>query len=223
MKVIFLAYRDWAIKVYEPIRKNPKISEIILCKTHDELENIKLDDYDVLLTCGSSERLGKDIIDKIVVVGVHCAELDRYSYGSPIQNQIIDGLTFTKHRIFKLSHSENSKRAHAHDCLYSHEVDLDLSGNMNDILLQMTTTSIVLFNKFLNDYPDICWKEWPKEEIVRERRVPKDSCLKKRQLVNMNTEEMYNFFRCLETPYPNGYIEDEIGRLYINKVRFKKK
>jgi len=39
----------------------------------------------------------------------------------------------------------------------------------------------------------------------------------------MNTEQLYNFFRCLEDPYPNGYIEDEKGKLYINKVSFKQK
>jgi len=223
MKAIFLAYRDWALEVYEPIKKNPKLSELILCKTLDDLSNIQLEDYDVLLTCGSSEKLGQEVIDKIEVIGVHCAELDRYSYGSPIQNQIIDGLTFTKHRIFKLSYNENSRRAHAHDCLFSHEVDLDLSGNMDDILGQMTATSVILFNMYINDYPNILWTEWPKEEIVRERRVPIDSCLTKEQFGLMNTEELYNFLRCLEEPYPNGYIEDEVGRLYIKKVEFKKK
>jgi hypothetical protein len=32
------------------------------------------------------------------------------------------------------------------------------------------------------------------------------------QFLQMNTEQLYNFFRCLEVPYPNGYIEDEIGK-----------
>ena len=39
----------------------------------------------------------------------------------------------------------------------------------------------------------------------------------------MDTEQMYNFFRCLEDPYPNGYIEDEKGCLYIERVKYKKK
>lgn len=223
MKAIFLAYQDWAISVFEPIKKNPKLSEFILCRTEEELQNLCIEDYHLLITCGSSEKLGKEVLSKIDVIGVHCAELDRYSYGSPIQNQIIDGIIFSKHRIFKLTHNENSNRRHAHDRLFSHEVNLDLSGNMNNILCQMTSTSIVLFNMYLHDYPEIIWKQWPIEKIVRERRVPIDSCLTKEQFGKLNTEELYNFFRCLEEPYPNGYIEDEVGRLYIKNVEFKKK
>lgn len=223
MKIIFLAYRDWSLKVYKPISKNPKISEIVLCKTHDELAALKKEDYDLLISCGWSEELGKDVTSKINAIGVHCAELDRYSYGTPIQNQIIDGLKFSKHRIFSFTHDDTSTRAHTHNRLYSHEVDLDLSGNMDDILFQMTATSIVLFNMYLNDYPNIEWEEWPEENIIREKRKPLDSIITKEEMQLMSTEHLYNFFRCLEFPYPNGCIEDEVGNLYIEKVRFNKK
>jgi hypothetical protein len=137
--------------------------------------------------------------------------------------QIIDGIKISKHRIFSFTYDETSIRAHTHNRLYSHEVDLDLSGNMEDVLEQMTATSKVLFNMYLNDYPDIKWKHWPAEEIKREKRKPKDSKLTKEQFLKMDTEQLYNFFRCLEYPYPNGYIEDEKGRLYIKKVAYKKK
>ena len=93
---------------------------------------------------------------------------------------------------------------------------------MSDVLYQMTSTSIVLFNRYLDDMPNITWQEWPEENIVRPKRNPIDSRLKKEDLLNMNTEELYNFFRCLEDPYPNGYIEDEKGKLYIKYVEFKK-
>ncbi len=99
---------------------------------------------------------------------------------------------------------------------------LDLTGNMDDILEQMTSTSKALFNMYLNDHPNINWREWPAEEIVKPKRKPEDSKLTKEQLSKMTTEEMYNFFRCLEEPYPNGYIEDEKGKLFIKQVSFKK-
>ena len=223
MRVIFLAHRKWAINVFKTIKKNPILTEIVFCESSMELEKIDLKKFNVLLTCGTSSKLSKKILEEIETIGVHCAELDRYSYGSPIQNQILDGINFTKHRIFKLSYDENSIRSHAHDRLFSHEVELDLSGNMDDIFSQLTSTSIILFNKYLNDFPKISWTEWPKEEIIRKRRVPSDSKLFKEQMLNMSTKELYDFFRCLEAPYPNGYIEDEIGSLYINKVSFKKK
>ena len=185
--------------------------------------DINLQEYDLLMTCGWSEELGLEITDKIKAIGVHCAELDRYSYGTPIQNQIIDGITITKHRIFDFIYDEKSNRAHTHNRLYSHEVDLDLSSNMEDILDNMTQTSIELFNMYLEDYPNINWKKWPAENIIRKKRVPLDSKLTKQEFIGMNTLELYNFFRCLEDPYPNGYIEDESGKLYVKKVEFKRK
>lgn len=221
MKVIFLAYREWSLKVFPTIKKHPKISEIVLCKTQNELTSLNLEYYDLIISCGWSEELGNEITRKIEAIGVHCAELDRYSYGTPLQLQIIDGIKISKHRIFSFTYDENSTRAHTHNRLFSHEVDLDLSGNMEDILEQMTATSKVLFNMYLNDFPHINWDTWPAEEIIRPKRKPEDSCLTKDKLLTMNTEELYNFFRCLEEPYPNAYIEDEKGKLFINKVTFK--
>lgn len=221
IKVIFLAYRQWAIDVYETIKKHPKIYDITLCKNANEMDELKVENYDLLISVGWSDELGYDIVNKLKCIGVHCAELDRYSYGTPIQLQIIDGITRTKHRIFNFTYDEKSKRAHTHDRLYSHEVDLDLTGNMTDILEQMTATSKVLFNRYLDDYPNIEWKVWPEEKSVRAKRKPADSKLSIEQLSLMNTKELYDFFRALEEPYPNGYIEDEIGKLYIKNVGFK--
>lgn len=223
MNVIFLAYRQWSLDVYPTIVKHPKVNECVLCKTHEELLKLDLSHYDLLLTCGWSQELGEEVVSKIEAIGVHCAELDRYSYGTPIQLQIIDGVTRSKHRIFSFTYDKNSSRAHTHNRLYSHEVDLDYSGNMEDIMEQLTVTSKVLFNRYLDDYPNIEWKQWPAEDIVRPARKPKDSILSKEDFMKMDTEQLYNFFRCLEDPYPNGAIEDEKGTLYIQKVMYKKK
>jgi methionyl-tRNA formyltransferase len=223
MKVIFLAYREWSLDVYKAIERHPNVQFCVLCKTQVELEKLDLNDFDLIISCGWSEEIGNETLSKIKAIGVHCAELDRYSYGSPIQLQIIDGVTRTKHRVFSFTYDEDSPRAHTHNCLYSHEVDLDLSGNMADILEQMTVTSKVLFRRYLDDYPNIKWQKWPSEEIIRKKREPKDSVLSKEDFNNMNTEELYDFFRCLEGPYPNGCIKDEKGVLYIEKVKYLRK
>ena len=223
MRIIFLAYRDWALKVFPSVEKHPKVSKIVLCKTQNEFLELNIKKYDLIVTCGWSDELGQEIAECIDAIGVHCAELDRYSYGTPLQLQIMDGITQTKHRIFSFTYDEASKRAHTHNRMYSHEVDLDLSGNMEDILEQMTATSKVLFNRFLDDYPDVTWKKWPSEKLIREKRKPEDSRLTRKEFEQMDTEQLYNFFRCLEAPYPNGYLEDEAGQLFISQVRFKKK
>lgn len=223
MKVIFWAYRQWGVDVYGAVERHPRIEKAVFCRTRAEVLTLPLEEYDLLLTCGLSEELGKEIVSRIEAIGVHCAELDRYSYGTPIQLQIIDGIRYSKHRIFSFTYEENSTRAHTHNRKYANEVTLDLSGNMSDILEQMTATSKVLFNQFLDEYPNNEWKIWPEEDVIRAKRTPKDSALSKEKLMQMDTEQMYNFFRCLEDPYPNGYIEDEKGCLYVERVRYKKK
>ena len=61
------------------------------------------------------------------------------------------------------------------------------------------------------------------KKLLERKESPKDSYIKKEDISAMNTEELYNFFRCLESPYPNGAIEDEYGTLFIERVRFLKK
>ena len=223
MKVIFWAYRQWGIDVFDSVDRHPRVEAAFLCRTREEVLRLPLEEYDLLLTCGLSEELGTDIVSKIEAIGVHCAELDRYSYGTPLQLQIIDGIQYTKPRIFSFTYDENSNRAHTHNRRYANEVTLDLSGNMSDILGQMTATSKVLFNQFLDEYPNNEWKIWPEEDVVRTKRKPEDSAITKDELMKMDTEQMYNFFRCLEDPYPNGYIEDEKGCLYVERVKYKRK
>jgi len=224
MKALFLAYRDWSIAVYERIKNNPSISnDMPLCKSEEELSFYNLEEYDLLITCGWSEEIGKNIADKILCIGIHCADLDRYSYGTPIQLQVIDNIKFTKQRVFKFTAPEGSTRAHTHTREYSHEVDLDLSGSMEDILFQMTSTGVVLFNMFLDVYPDIEWKYWDAEEIKAKARTPKDSFISMKDFSSKNTEALYNLMRCLENPYPNLCLEDDIGYLFFEKVRYKKK
>jgi len=223
MKIVYAAYREWALDVWPVINNHPKVNRAIICKTNEELQKVDLANYDLLITCGWSEELGDQVTSKIAAIGVHCAELDRYSYGTPIQLQIIDGINRTKHRVFSFTFETESPRAHTHNRLYSHEIDLDLSGNMTDILHQLTATSRVLFTRYLDDYPDIQWKQWPEEPVVRKKRVPLDSRLTKEEINRMSTIELYNFFRSLESPYPNGFIEDDVGRLYIESVKFKYK
>jgi hypothetical protein len=188
MKIIILAFRDWSTKVYEPISRHISVEKSVLCKHEDDLNSLALEEYDLLITIGLSNRLDEAIYSKIFTIGLHCAQLDRYSNGSPIQNQIIDNLLKTKHRIFPfktISDNEESKVLNQVDSRqYSHEVDLYLHGNLNDIFNQLTYTSITLLNLFLDDYPDITWKKWPFEIEKKLKRNPEDSLMNKVDFLN---------------------------------------
>lgn len=222
MKVAFLAYRSWSKAVAPAVKNHPAVTAFEMWETLPEETSEAWNDIDLLITCGWSSELGP-IANRILTIGVHCAELDRYSYGTPLQLQILDGIRRTKHRIFRFTHDTDSTRAHTHDRSFSHETYLDLTGNMDDIFEQLTVTSKLLFRWFLDDYPNIEWKQWPAETEVRKARVESDSKLTKENLQQMTCEQLYDFIRCLGEPYPNAYLEDQTGKLFFKQVDFKKK
>ena len=223
MNVLLLGYRDWATTALEEIACHASLSKSLLVKTQEELDQIKLEEWDLLITLGWSDELGPIITEKIFSIGLHCAELDRYSYGSPIQLQIIDGIINTKHRVFPFKYDPYSERAHTHTREFSHEVDLSLEGSMNDIFEELTRTAVILLTEFIDDYPNILWQTWPEEESIRQKRNPEDSELSKKNITNLSVKELYNFIRCLEDPYPNAYISDDTGTIYFKNVTFKEK
>ena len=224
MRVIICAYRDWALKTIDVIRRHPKISSAIHVVNNDELEKAliqtKTDPVDMVLFVGWSSPPPEELVNMgVPMFSEHPATSDRYSPGTPLQNQILDGKKFTKHRIVKVGFPELAPRQ------WSHEVDMDLTGNMDDILFQMDATARQIFNMFLDDFPSIDWKTW--EEVAPEdqaaRRVPDQSRISKEDFSSLTTERLYDVIRCLESPYPNAYLEDETGYLYFERVRFKKK
>lgn len=228
-KVIILVNQPWAKKAVSSFTQHPRISEFIICNEEEDLYLLDLGKFDVLITIGLSRRLNNSIYESIFTIGLHCAELDRYSAGTPLQNQIIDGIVKTKHRIFPIRPVYDNVDSHVADrqvitTEYSHQIDLCLHGNMQDIFNQLTYTTIALINLFLDDFPEnIVWKNWEKESIYVKRRVVEDSTISLINLKEFTTLKLYNLIRSLGDPYPNFAIEDEHGILYIKSAEFKSK
>lgn len=226
MKIAFCAYRDWAIKVGWSVKAHPRVTQFTQCWTNQDLEETLRHGScpDLVLFCGWSSAPSELLVEhaktlNVLLVSEHPATSDRYSPGTPLQNQILDRITRTKHRIVKVGFPELAPRQ------WSHEVDMELSGNMDDILEQMTATSKVLFTRFLDDYPHhIVWNTWPEVPLAEQvpRRTPDMSKLQL-NLGTMTTRDLYDRIRCLEDPYPNAYIEDDEGIIYFNRVSYKAK
>lgn len=224
MNVIFCAYRDWAKRCLPTVAKHPRVSEVRHAEDNDELEYLlnTWPEASIVLFAGWSTPPTQELFetfDKVPMFTEHPAASDRYTPGTPLQNQILDGIKFTKHRLVQVGYPELSLRR------YSHEVDMDLSGNMDDILFQMEATSKTLFNMFLDSYPNIEWKEWPavdeKDQVAR--RVPAQSQLMWSEVGSFTTKQLFDKIRCLESPYPNAYLEDEHGKIYFERVRYEAK
>jgi methionyl-tRNA formyltransferase len=230
MKVIFAAYRDWAMEVLPTIKRHPRVTELRHVSGIAELELLVTGaykdqvaavtkKYDLVLLCGWSWQVSQELLARIPVISEHPAYLDEYSLGTPLQAQILDGIRYTKHRVVKIGYPELGER------LYSpkHEVDMNLTGNMDDILGEMASTCKTIYNRFLDDYPTITWEQWPKSATYRRPRKPEDSRLEKSDFSSLTTSQLYDRLRMLEAPYPNAFIEDDDGILTFERVSYKSK
>lgn len=229
MNIVFCAYRAWALNVLNCIKKHPRVTKVTCVSSPHECD-LPLSPQnrpDMILYCGWSFPPSEELVKladslNVPMFSEHPATSDRYSPGTPLQNQILDGKTFTRHRLVKVSYPELVKRQ------WSHEIDMSLSGNMDDILDQMSSTAIALFDRFLDEYPNITWNTWqelPLSEQVA-RRSPDMSAISEAELAGPNkltTRQLYDKIRCLEEPYPNAFIEDEQGIIYFNRVSYKAK
>lgn len=226
-KIIFGAYRDWALRVLPRVQNHTRVSEVRHVSSNEELARVVAaegQNFDFVLLCGWSGQPHASVIDSIPVFSEHPITgnpslTDVYSLGTPLQAQIQDGIKTVKHRLVKVSFPELELRQ------YCHEVDMSLAGGMDDILDQMRATAISLYDQFLNDYPAVQWTQWPAvpQEQMRTPRVPSDSRLSKEELSTMSTSKLYDFCRMLEGPYPRAHIEDDDGILTIEKVSYKSK
>ena len=168
---------------------------------------------------GWSEILNNNIISKNTCLGVHPSDLPDYKGGSPIQHQIINNIQKTHNSLYKLEKKIDSGE------IYGKE-KLNLKGdNFKKISKNIQRSSINLIYKYLKKYP------YNKKLTIRKRNNKilkrlqhKDSQIVEKELMKMNTVDIYNKIRCLTQPYPNAFIEDTNGdKLFFLEVTFKKK
>lgn len=217
--IIFCAYREWAIDVYEEIKSqfSNKFS-FYLAKDQSNLESL-IDEGltpDYIICIGWSWIIPAKITKKIKVVGIHPSDLPNYAGGSPLQHQISEGITKTKNTLFELNSEIDSGPILA-------KVNMSLSGNMNDIFNNLTKSSTELVKLLLED--KVHNKDLNNQLVIKrqKRLTEKDGELTFEKLSKMSALDLYNFIRCRVYPYPNAYLEDDSGRIYFLGVDFDHK
>lgn len=210
MKVFLIGYRSWAISAFKAVIKERKDLEFTILQNPEKLSKIE---NSVVLGAGWSWIIDQGLLDKNKIIALmHPSDLPNYAGGSPIQHQIIDGLTNSKATLFQVTKSLDGG-----PILY--KTDLCLKGHMQNIFENLKNCTTELFLKFLNDYPNIP-KTYQKPQKIYKRITPDDSRFLMNEISGMTTKELYNCIRSKEDPYPNMYIQDDIGKLYIRSADF---
>ncbi len=219
INVVFCGYRDWANDIFEEVEKHKQINvkkTIRTFKEYKEFEDNPIADVDLILFIGWSWIIPDYLTEGYLCLGIHPSDLPQYRGGSPLQNQIINGVLNSKVSLITLS-----SKLDAGEIWLKEDLSL-LGDSMEDVFDNITQRSIALLNSFFNGYPNI---KPIKQDISKasyfKRRKPEESKLKLDDFNKMTLKELYNFIRCLTDPYPNAFIEDNEGnRLVFKNVNY---
>jgi methionyl-tRNA formyltransferase len=215
INVVCCGYRSWAINIISLIKDNPEIQLVHVIgskKDYDaQIQTIGCK-VDIVLFIGWSWIVKKEITDKFLCLGIHPSDLPDYRGGSPIQHQIINGVTNTYVSLFTLS-----EKIDGGDVWLKEKLDLR-GDNIDQIFDNIEASSVSLLNKFFSLFPNITPIQQKLEEGSHfNRRTPSQSEIAPDDFRNKSLEEIYNIIRCLTDPYPNAYLQDQDG----NKLVFK--
>lgn len=209
MRVIFCAYREWALQIFKELYKLPH--NFLLIKSPDDLilnecENFK---PDLILFYGWSWIVSDSYLNLAPCVCLHPSPLPKYRGGSPIQNQIINGEQKSAVTLFYML-----DKIDAGDIILQEEISLE--GHLQQILDRIVETGIKLTKELLNGKMDGTPQDESKASFFK-RRQPHQSELTADDFKNKTAEELYNIIRALEDPYPNAFIKCKGGRKLLFK------
>ncbi len=238
MNIVYCVYRTWSLKILQGLlavqdKKDWKIKLVIapegmeLPKLPVEVmhidptklgaheEKIKSLKPGVIITYGWSWIIPKNILDIAPCLVLHPSKLPHGRGGTPIQNQIMEGI---KKSAVSIIYAID--KLDAGDILEQEEISFE--GYVQDIFDRMSETglklSIPLMDKFLKGYVKGTPQDSSKATIYR-RRTPDMSEITLDEIKTKNAEHIYNKIRGLQDPYPEAYIICADGKkLYITRA-----
>ena len=204
MVYLFCAYRDWSLKLYEKLLDMD--DNFVLIKSPKKLTNsfVKKLNPEFIFFPDWSWIIPKKITDNYKCVCLHESNLPKFRGGSPLQNQIIRGITKTKTTAFFMSNGIDEG-----DIIL--QKNLSLKGKIEDIFLRMIDNDFKIITKIISGKYTV--KKQKGTPTLFKRRKPEESELKN---LNFSKKYLYDFIRMLEDPYPNAFIK--LGK---RKIIFK--
>ena len=212
--ILYVSYREWANKAYQEIALD--INHITT--TQDLLTYLDSNqNIEYIFFVGWSEIINNDILDKYFCFCVHPSMLPLYRGGSPIQNQIIDGVLDSGVTLFKMN-----EKLDAGPIVY--QKYLSLRGDLNLIFNRITFITADLIRNFILQIEEgaelkMVMQDENKATLYK-RRKPSESEITLDEIQKSTASQLYNKIRSLDDPYPNAYIKCYDGsKLYVKKAQ----
>jgi methionyl-tRNA formyltransferase len=205
MKIACVGYREWALNIYDNLASNSKHLFLIFRSREQFSEDVlRSFNPDLVFFYGWSWRISQALLDSYTCLMFHPSPLPKYRGGSPLQNQIIDGVQKTKVSIFKITQELDAGDLVAQE-------DMCLKGSLKEILNRMEDIGFRLTLDLIENglHP------WPQGETgvsYFKRRLPSESEITIEELKSKSSEYLYNKIRMLASPYPNAFIKTIDGK-----------
>lgn len=210
MKLLCVGYRSWALNIYDRLAESLETPVFIIRSKEQFRESVIKDlNPDLILFYGWSWIVPEYIINQFKCLMLHPSNLPNYRGGSPIQNQIIDGVVDTKLTIFIMNNELDSG-----DILV--QSDLCLSGSIADIFSRIQDIGFNVTLKIINNKITPIPQDHSKATYCK-RRSPSDSEITIEEIQNMGSDYLFNKIRMLTDPYPNAFIRTKDGKKLLIK------
>ena len=211
MKIACVGYRDWANRLYQNLIDRGEHEYLhIRSKKEYDVEKIIAFNPDYVLYYGWSWAVSEAIFNNYQAIMLHPSALPKFRGGSPIQNQIINGVVDSKVTLFIINEEYD-----AGDILLQKE--LSLAGGIDEIFERIVDVGTELTIRLLSE--DIVPKKQNEEDAsYYPRRKRRQSEITMDELLNQPGVYLYNKIRMLQDPYPNAFIRTSDGKRLLIQV-----
>ncbi len=212
MTIVSFGYRDWALNIYFQLQKKSS-HRVIIIKDQGNIDFSFLDILkpEFVLFYGWSWKIPAEIVSNYKCLILHPSDLPKYRGGSPIQNQILNGILDSKVTIFQATDEMDAGPILV-------QRPLSLRGEMSEILGRIEQFGTEATIKILKGEYEISAQDKTKATYYN-RRNASQSEITLEELQSAKALDIYNKVRCLQDPYPNAFIKMSDGlKLYLKSV-----
>ena len=167
---------------------------IFISEKNDLEEKLKKENPSKIFFFHWSYIIPKKIYEKYECINIHTSNLPTGRGGSPLQNQILDGITSSKVNALRMT-----KDGLDSGPVYCYQ-DVTLQGNIFDIWLMLKNISFCLIEKIITENLKPTEQKFNNELIYKRRTDNKIPFCEE-------IDRVYNFIRMLDGEgYPTSYI-----------------
>ena len=213
MNIIMIGYREWALKAFSLV--NFRHIQIKSERDFELFISTKFSATMHLVFVGWSKIIPASVVNHGNCYCIHPSDLPKYRGGSPIQNQVLEGVLDTKLSLFRMNEDLDAGPVLS-------KTDLSLRGPISTIFDNIATATVVLLDDFANRINDAAFMKGTLQDeslaTIFRRRKPEQSEITLDELSRLDSIQLMNKINVLGDPYPNAFIRTKDGRKLIIKT-----